>query len=195
MLLGYARVSTAEQQLEPQLDALIAAGVEPGRIYTDKISGAKSARPGLEMLRKALRSGDVLVIVRLDRLGRSLGDLIAISAELDAIGVHLRSLAESIDTTTPGGRLIFHLFGAVAEFERAIIRERTAAGLKSARERGRRGGRKKKLTGVALKAARLLWADPALTVAEVVEQTKVSRKTLYRTLGPREAAAGPAVTP
>ena len=143
MLIGYARVSTLEQDVSLQTDALQKAGCE--RIFQDKISGAKSDRPGLQEALNYARKGDSIVVWRLDRLGRSLKHLIETVGELEEQGIGFRSLQESIDTTTSGGRLIFHIFGALAEFERNLIRERTIAGLEAARARGRLGGRPKKL--------------------------------------------------
>ena len=140
MMIGYARVSTHDQNLNSQRDALEAAGCE--RVIVDKISGAASARPGLVQLKDILRRGDTLVVWRLDRLGRSLKDLIAWVGYLDEHEIGLRSLHEAIDTTTPAGKLTFHIFGALAEFERTLIRDRTQAGLAAARARGRTGGRR-----------------------------------------------------
>ncbi len=144
MLIGYARVSTHEQNLNPQTDALKQAGCE--RIFKDQISGARKERPGLQDALDFAREGDTLLVWRLDRLGRSLKNLINIIAGLEKRGIGLRSLQESIDTTTSGGRLIFHVFGALAEFERNLIRERTRAGLAAARACGRKGGRPRKLS-------------------------------------------------
>ncbi len=143
MIIGYARVSTTEQNLDLQRDALKRAGCE--KIIEDTVSGGKVQRPGLERVHDALRSGDVLAVWRLDRLGRSLKHLIELMAELDAERIGFQSVTESIDTTTPGGKLVFHIFGALAEFERNLIRERTYTGLGAARARGRKGGRRKKL--------------------------------------------------
>ena len=139
-LIGYARVSTAEQDTALQTDALRNAGCE--RVFEDTASGAKADRPGLADALAYLRDGDVLVVWRLDRLGRSLPHLIETVGKLEARGVGFRSLTENIDTTTPGGRLIFHVFGALGQFERDLIRERTKAGLTAAAARGRKGGRK-----------------------------------------------------
>ncbi|WP_207461387.1 recombinase family protein [Azospirillum sp. SYSU D00513] len=194
MLIGYARVSTVDQTLEGQTDALAWAGVEPGRIYTDKATGAHTDRAGLAEAMRALRPGDTLVAVALDRLARSLKELIGLAERIEAAGAGLRILNQGIDTTTPGGRLVFHMLGAIAEFERALIKERTAAGLRAAKERGRRGGRKLKLSGSKLTAARAMWADPRLTVDDIAEQAGVSLKTLYRHLGPRTPVAGPAAS-
>jgi DNA invertase Pin-like site-specific DNA recombinase len=138
-LLGYARVSTLEQNADLQRDALSAAGC--WRTFTDHVAGVREQRPELDRVLEALRPGDTLVVWRLDRLGRSLRHLIDVAADLAERGVGFRSLTESIDTTTPGGRLIFHMFGAPAQFERELVRERTLAGLAAARARGRNGGR------------------------------------------------------
>src|SRR3712207_2162831 len=139
MMVGYARVSTTDQTLSLQQDALMRAGCE--RIFSDTMSGAKAERPGLVQALRFMRSGDVLVVWKLDRLGRSLKNLIDVVTELETLGIGFRSITESIDTTTSGGKLIFHIFGALAEFERELIRERTSAGLAAARARGRKGGR------------------------------------------------------
>src|SRR5919202_993195 len=143
MKIGYARVSTLEQNLDLQRDALRAAGCT--KIIEDTASGGKLPRSGLERVRELLRKGDVLVVWRLDRLGRSLRHLIELMGELEQQGIGFRSITEAIDTTSPGGKLVFHIFGALAEFERNLIRERTRAGLDAARARGRKGGRKLKL--------------------------------------------------
>ena len=139
MKIGYARVSTIEQNLDLQRDALKAAGC--GKIIEDTVSGGKAKRDGLERVRELLRQGDVLAVWRLDRLGRTLKHLIELMAELEGQGIGFQSTTEAIDTTTPGGKLVFHIFAALAEFERNIIRERTRAGLEAARARGRKGGR------------------------------------------------------
>jgi DNA invertase Pin-like site-specific DNA recombinase len=185
MIVGYARVSTVEQILNLQLDALNAASCE--KIFTDTISGAKAARPGLEQALSFMRPGDVLVVWRLDRLGRSLKMLIETMNALQARGIELRSLTEQIDTTTPGGKLVFHLFGSLAEFERDLIRERTQAGLAAARARGRQGGRPKKLgTPGKVAMARSLYADQSLSIADICTTLGVSKATLYRYLEPRD---------
>lgn len=182
MLVGYARVSTADQSLDPQLDALREAGCE--RLYHDQASGAKTDRPGLDEALKYARPGDTLVVWRLDRFGRSLKDLVARMDDLHERGVGFRSLTEGIDTTSAAGKLVFHVFGALAEFERELIRERTMAGLKAARARGRKGGRPRKLDGRKLELASKLMADPEVSVAEVCEAVGVSPATLYRYVGP-----------
>jgi DNA invertase Pin-like site-specific DNA recombinase len=181
MQIGYARVSTDEQTLNLQLDALTAAGCDP--VFRDRVSGAKAERPGLTEALNHLRSGDTLVVWRLDRLGRSLPHLIETVTALAARGVGFKSLTESIDTTNTGGRLIFHIFGALAEFERDVIRERTQAGLKAARARGRKGGhpRVKTLSDPKqLAVAKRLYAAKETTVDELCRMFKVSRATFYR---------------
>ena len=177
MLIGYARVSTNEQNLDLQRDALQKAGCE--QIYTDNVSGTKAHRPGLENALSHLRSGDTLVVWRLDRLGRSLRHLIDTVTELQDKGIGFKSLQESIDTTTSGGKLVFHIFGALAEFEREIIRERTQAGLQSARARGRRGGPKYKLTDKQVAIARQLYRAHT-PVKEICQTLGISRATFYR---------------
>ena len=178
MLIGYARVSTTDQTLNSQEDDLRAAGCE--RIFTDVASGAKSARPGLAEALDHLRKGDTLVVWRLDRLGRSLAHLIETVGQLAKTGRGFRSLREQIDTTTPGGKLVFHLFGALAEFEREVIRERTKAGLSSARARGRTGGRPRRLDKKQAALAAALMADRNGSVADICRTLGVSRSTLYR---------------
>ena len=178
MLIGYARVSTAEQTLDSQEDDLRAAGCE--RIFSDVASGARTARPGLDEALDHLRKGDTLVVWRLDRLGRSLGHLIETVGHLAKTGRGFRSLREQIDTTTPGGKLVFHLFGALAEFEREVIRERTKAGLSSARARGRTGGRPRSLDKKQTAMAAALMADRDGSVADICRTLGVSRSTLYR---------------
>jgi len=188
-LIGYARVSTDDQRLDLQLDALAQAGVVGQHLYTDKASGARSDRPGLLAAIKATRPSDVLVVWRLDRLARSTSELLKISDELQSRQVALRSLNEALDTSTASGKLIFTVFAAMAEFERNVIRERTMAGLRSAKEKGRRGGRKPKLTSAKLRMARTLLGDPMTTMEQVAEQMGVHRTTLYRAL---ERAGGEA---
>jgi len=178
MQVGYARVSTQDQKPELQIDALKAAGCD--RIFEEKASGAKRDRPELRAALDYLREGDTLVVWKLDRLARSMKQLIETAEMLDARKIGLRSLTENIDTTTSGGRLVFHLFGALAEFERSIIRERTTAGLTAARARGRVGGRPKSLGESDLAVARALLADPKITTKEVAERLGVSVSTLYK---------------
>ena len=182
MLIGYARVSTADQNLDLQLDALNDLGCE--RIFREVASGAGSERPGLEEALAYLRKGDTLAVWKLDRLGRSLRHLIQVVTRLHDEGKSFRSLQESLDTNTPNGRLIFHLFGALAEFERDIIRERTKAGLAAARARGRIGGRPRVMDEKKIAMARTLLADPTSTITEVSKTLGVSRATLYAYLKP-----------
>lgn len=182
MLVGYARVSTGEQKLDLQLDALKQAGCE--EVFTDQISGAKAERPGLEKALAYLRAGDTLVVWRLDRFGRSLKDLVNRIEELNGRGIGFRSLHESIDTTTPPGKLVFHIFGALAEFERELIRERTMAGIRSARARGRMGGRPRAMDDQKVKLASRLMKDPEMSVEEICGAVGVSSATLYRYVGP-----------
>ena len=178
MIIGYARVSTTEQNLDLQRDALKRAGCE--KIIEDTVSGGKVQRPGLERVHDALRSGDVLAVWRLDRLGRSLKHLIELMAELEAERIGFQSVTESIDTTTPGGKLVFHIFGALAEFERNLIRERTYAGLAAARARGRKGGRRKKLGEKQRAVAVDLYRQKKHTIDEICKAVGISRPTLYK---------------
>lgn len=180
MLVGYSRVSTTDQSLDLQTDALAAAGCQ--REFNDVASGAKAERPGLTEALEFLREGDTLVVWKLDRLGRSLPHLIEIVNLLESRGVGFRSMQENLDTTTAGGRLLFHIMGALAEFERGIIRERTRAGLTAARARGRKGGRPRAMAEGNVRAARQLLSAPAIGVSEVCRALNVSRSTLYRTL-------------
>jgi DNA invertase Pin-like site-specific DNA recombinase len=179
MIFGYARVSTEDQTLSLQLDALKQAGCD--RVFQDVVSGTATDRPGLSRALDHVREGDTLVVWRLDRLGRSLAHLIILIADLEARGVGFSSLTEQIDTTTPGGKLIFHIFGALAEFERNLIRERTRAGLAAARARGRHGGRPRVLgTSGKVQLARKLFADKTNSVGDICASIGVSRATLYR---------------
>src|SRR5919199_3095295 len=183
MNIGYARVSTDEQNLDSQIDALVQAGCERRHIYTDKVSGTKDQRPGLEQALSHLRPGDTLVVWRLDRLGRSLRHLIDTVTALAERGVGFRSLTESIDTTTSGGKLVFHIFGALAEFERELIRERTRAGLAAARARGRQGGRPKKLDSAKKVAmAQALYDQGSHSIQDICLMLGISRATLYRAI-------------
>jgi DNA invertase Pin-like site-specific DNA recombinase len=181
-LIGYARVSTTDQKAELQVDALKAASCE--RVFTDKASGSLASRPQLDRMLDHLREGDVVVVWRLDRLGRSLKNLIALVEGLAERGVGFRSLSESIDTTTANGRLFFSVMGALAEFERDLIRERTIAGLAAARARGRVGGRPPKMTPDKVKVAREMYASKEYTVEAIAKTVGVSRKTIYRYLAP-----------
>src|SRR3954464_10906049 len=175
--IGYARVSTLEQDESLQRDALTTAGCE--KIFVDKASGKLDHRPGLDSMLEQMRAGDSVVVWRLDRLGRSLRNLIDLVSELEARGVGFVSVTESIDSTTPGGKLIFHIFGALAEFERDLIRERTMAGLAAARARGRRGGRKP-LSPQKVQQLRTLAADKKNAVGEICKTLGISRATFYR---------------
>lgn len=184
-LIGYARVSTTEQDTALQTDALNKAGCD--RIFEDTISGVKADRPGLASALTYVRKGDALVVWRLDRLGRSLPHLIETISALEARGVGFRSLTESIDTTTSGGRLIFHVFGALGQFERDLIRERTKAGLSAAAARGRKGGRKPVVTADKLQRAREHIAN-GLNVREAAVRLKIGKTALYTALQAANAA-------
>ena len=179
-LIGYARVSTTDQNAELQVDALTKAGCS--RVFTDKASGSLASRPQLDRMLDHLREGDVVVVWRLDRLGRSLKNLLALVEDLKERGVGFRSLTESIDTTTSGGKLVFHIFGALAEFERTLTRDRTMAGLAAARARGRVGGRPPKMTPDKIKVARDMYESKQFTVDAIAKTIGVSRKTVYRHL-------------
>ena len=183
MLIGYARVSTEDQHLHLQIDALKKAGCE--KIFTDEISGMKSERPGLREAMAFVRPGDTLVVWRLDRLGRSLKDLIQRVEELKERQVQFRSLTENIDTSSSGGKFMFHVFSALAEFERDLIRERTMAGLTAARARGRLGGRPRAMAQEKIKMAASLMRDPSVSVQEICTNLGISRTTLYRYIGPQ----------
>jgi DNA invertase Pin-like site-specific DNA recombinase len=181
MLIGYARVSTNEQNLDLQRDALRKAGVSAKNLFTDKITGTKEERPGLTTALSHLREGDTLVVWRLDRLGRSLKHLIETVTALQITGVSFQSITENINTSTAGGKLVFHIFGALAEFERNLIRERTIAGLSAARARGRKGGRPRLDTSWSKVAmAKRLYADKTNTPDDICETLNISRATLYR---------------
>lgn len=180
MQIGYARVSTQDPDPALQLDALQQSGCE--KIFTEKASGAQRDRPELKAALDTLRPGDTLVVWKLDRLARSLRQLIDTVESLDTRHIGFRSLTEAIDTTAPGGKLIFHLFGALAEFERSVIRERTNAGLASARARGKLGGRPAALSADDIAAAKALLRDPAITVEQIAKRLGVAPSTLYRHL-------------
>ena len=186
MKIGYARVSTHEQTLDLQIDALMHAGCERDHIHTDRVSGSSrgAARPGFAQALAYARAGDQLVIWRLDRLGRSLKDLIEQVANLEAKGVELVSLQESIDTLTPAGKALFQICGVFAEFERNLMSERTKAGLVAARARGRKGGRKTKLTDEQLARSAQLMREKQLTVREIARLAGVTPNTLYRYISP-----------
>jgi DNA invertase Pin-like site-specific DNA recombinase len=185
MLIGYARVSTYDQTLNLQQDALTKAGCT--KIFTDTASGAKTERKGLDEALNYVRKGDTLVVWRLDRLGRSLPHLITTMTDLEERGIGFKSLTENIDTTS-GGKLIFHIFGALAEFERNLISERTTAGLTAARARGRIGGRPKALTPEQRRIAQALYDDPKNSIAEICRTLKISKVTLYRNIDPQEVS-------
>ena len=178
--IGYARVSAHEQSLDSQIDRLKQADCQ--RIYCDKISGSKADRPELNRLRESLRSGDTLVVWRLDRLGRSLRDLIDWVAWLDEMEITLHSLNEQINTAHYTGKLVFHLFAALAEFERDLIRERTLAGLAAARARGRLGGRKAKLNDSDIRQLKAMHKDHSISIGEICERFSIAKTTLYRYL-------------
>lgn len=180
MIVGYARVSTQDQNPQLQLDAL-----EKGRceqVFQEKATGKFRDRPELTACLRTLRKGDTLVVWKLDRLARSLKDLVEMIHDLEQRGVGFRSLTESIDTTTSGGRLVFHIFGALAEFEHSLIRERTVAGLVAARARGRKGGRKPRMSRTDVRKAAAMLTDPKITKAEVAKHFAVSRVTLNTSL-------------
>ena len=189
MLIGYARISKSDnsQVFDLQTDALIAAGVDTENIYTDKMSGSKNERPGLESCLKALRADDILVVWKLDRLGRNLKHLIETIDNLTSRGIGFKVLngqGVNIDTTNPAGKMIFSIFGALAEFERELIRERTMAGLKSARARGRVGGRKFQLTKAQVRLAQVAMQNRDSSVMELCAELGITRPTLYRYVSP-----------
>jgi DNA invertase Pin-like site-specific DNA recombinase len=178
MLIGYARVSTVDQNLALQRDALTEAGCQ--KIFTEQMSGAVTDRPALHDALEFARSGDTLIVWKLDRLARSMKQLIETIENLRLRGIGFRSLTEALDTTTAQGRLVFHMFGALAEFERSLIRERTQAGLAAARRAGRTGGRPPKLTDDDIEAAKALLANPDIGVTQIARRLGVSPATLYR---------------
>ena len=191
MKIGYARVSTKEQSLHLQEDALKKAGCQ--KIYSEKIGGGKADRTKLNEMIGQLREGDVIVVWKLDRLGRSLRDLVNLISRFQDQGVGFQSLQDNIDTTTPTGKLTFHLFAALAEFERDIIRTRTNAGLEAARARGRKGGRPEGLSQKAKDKARLaesLYNEKERSIAEICDYLSISRPTLYRYLRSRGVTIG-----
>lgn len=189
MLIGYARISKADgsQSLDLQRDALITAGVEPDRTFEDRASGKRDDRPGLDACLKALRAGDVLVVWKLDRLGRDLAHLVATVRGLEARGIGFRVLTgqgAEIDTSTAGGRLIFGIFSALAEFESDLIRERVNAGLAAARARGRRGGAPYKMTPAKLRLAMAAMGNPETHIGALCKELGISSQTLYRHVSP-----------
>lgn len=177
MKVGYARVSTQDQSLDLQLDALTRAGCT--RIYQERVSGKAADRPELAQCLKALREGDTLVVWRLDRLGRNLSDLVAITQALEKAGTAFESITENIETSSATGRLVFHVFAALAEFERNLVRERTMAGLAAARARGRQGGRKPILKPREVDQVRTLYADKSVPIEDICKRYKISRTTFY----------------
>jgi len=179
VLVGYMRVSTAEQSLALQRDALLATGVAPERIYDDTCSGTVADRPGLARALDVLRAGDALVVWKLDRIGRSLAHVVELVGTLQARGVGLKVLTGGIDTTSATGRLVFGIFATLAEFERDLIHERTMAGLAAARARGRTGGRPRLMTRAKLRLAMAMMADRGNAAADVAEQLSISISTLY----------------
>jgi DNA invertase Pin-like site-specific DNA recombinase len=178
MIIGYARVGTEDQNLDGQLDALKAAGAE--RIFADKITGTVRSRPELDRLLDQLRQGDVITVTKYDRLARSLRDLLDIVDTIQAQGAGFRSLAEDIDTTTPAGRLVFHVFASIAQFERERISERTKEGLEAARKRGRVGGRPPALTPIQATEARRMRDVEHRPIPEIAAIFSVSTKTIRR---------------
>ncbi|QDA35778.1 recombinase family protein (plasmid) [Paracoccus liaowanqingii] len=180
MILGYARVSTVDQNLDSQRDALATAGAE--RIFADTISGTVRARPALDELMKQLRAGDVIVVTKYDRLARSLKDLLELVDQIKAQGAGFRSLAEDIDTTTPAGRLVFHVFASIAQFERERISERTREGLEAARRRGRVGGRPPALSPAQRAEVRRMRDEEHRPLPEIAQLFRVSTKTVRRVI-------------
>jgi DNA invertase Pin-like site-specific DNA recombinase len=178
LLIGYARVSTYEQNLEMQIDALNRVGCS--KIVTDKISGSISERPGLKEILTQLRKGDTLIVWRLDRLGRTLRDLIQLVNKLEEDGINFKSIEESIDTTSATGQLIFHIFAALSEFERNLLRERTKAGMESARTRGRQGGRPKKLSKEKWQMCLDLYTAKKHSIHQICSTLSISKPTLYK---------------
>ena len=188
MNIGYARVSTQDQKPDLQTDALEKAGCE--KIFIEKASGAQRDRPELKAALDYIRAGDTLVVWKLDRLARSIKQLIETVEALEKRGIGFRSLTENVDTTTSSGKLIFHIFASLAEFERSIIRERTKAGLDAARARGKTGGRPPALTEKDIQVAKAMLADTEITVEEVAKRLKVAPSTLYRHLPGGRSAVG-----
>ena len=178
MIIGYARVSTDDQSLDSQTDALSAAGAE--KVFADKISGSRRARPDLDRMLEQLRDGDVVTVTKYDRLARSLKDLLEIVEAIRERSAGFRSLAEDIDTTTPAGRLVFHVFASIAQFERERISERTREGLASARKRGRVGGRPPALSAIQKKEVRRMRDEERRAIAEIARLFKVSERTVRR---------------
>jgi DNA invertase Pin-like site-specific DNA recombinase len=184
-LVGYARVSTQEQELQLQLDALLKEGCDKSLIFVDKISGAKAERPGLDKCLAELKSGDTLLVWRLDRLGRSMPHLVSLIEELRTKGIGFRSICDgAINTTTASGELIFNIFSSLAQFERRLIQERTRAGLEAARSRGRQGGRKKiENDNPKVLMAKKMHKDHGMSIDDICKTLKISRASFYRYIG------------
>jgi DNA invertase Pin-like site-specific DNA recombinase len=182
MLIGYARVSTLDQNPEGQFDQLEAAGVDRRYVFVDRVSGTLASRPEFDTAMKTIREGDVLVCTKLDRLARSVKHLVQIAEDLKKVGAHLRVLDQAIDTSTATGRMLFHMLAAIAEFEHELVVERTHAGLAAARARGRKGGRRPKMTPQKLATARQMYDSKQHTMAVIADTVGVSRATLYRHL-------------
>ena len=184
-LIGYARVSTNAQELQLQIDALVKAGCLKKNVYTDKVSGSKSSRPGLDLCLQELKKGDILLVWRIDRLGRSIRHLIDVVEDLRQRGIGFKSLCDgAIDTTTASGELIFNVFASLAQFERRLVIERTNAGLMAARARGRLGGRPPmNLDDPRIQTAKKLHADKSMAISDICMTLQISRPTLYRWLG------------
>lgn len=182
---GYARVSTVEQNLNRQIDKLIEYGIHKAKIYKEKMTGTKKERPVLNKIFEDLQSGDILVVTELSRLSRSLKDLLEIADKLEKKGIQLKSLKENIDTTTPTGRAMFNMLGVISQFERDIIAERTREGLKSARSRGKVGGRPKS-NQENIDRAIMLYDMKTLTVKEICTMCAISKKTFYNYLSKRK---------
>jgi len=181
MLIGYARVSTNEPHLDLQRDALLKAGVAAKDIFTDTVTGVKSERPGLQAALSHLRAGDTLIVWRLERLGRSLKHLIETVTALKEHGVAFKSLTENIDTSTATGNLVFHIFGALAAFERNLLTERTIAGLEAVRARGRKGGRPRRNPAAGkIAMAQKLYRDRTISMPEILKTLNISKATVYR---------------
>ncbi|BCW82844.1 DNA invertase [Arthrobacter sp. NicSoilE8] len=188
-MIGYARVSTRDQHTQAQTDVLEAAGCE--KVFVDHASGTLARRPALDQMLEYVREGDTLVVTKLDRLGRSVRNLKQIAEDLQERSIGLRALSQGIDTTTPGGRLFFHMLAAIAEFEHDLIVERTHDGLAAARARGRKGGRKFKMTATKISQARAMYDAGGHTVQEIADTFGVSRPTIYRHLQSNAGAPGP----
>lgn len=184
MLIGYARVSTRDQNLDLQLDKLREVGCE--KIFSDKASGVREDRPGLAEAIAYARSGDTLTVWKLDRLGRTMKSLIRFVDDLRESGVEFKSINEGLDTSTPMGRFTFHILGALAQMEAELVKERTMAGLQASRARGKLGGRPKKITPDQLVMARTLMTNPDLTMEQIARQLGVGKSTLYRELARKQ---------